>query len=169
MGDRSVSAQNGPIVLATPFGAVAVYWSADGICRIDLNPLASVSSVTGTSCAPRFVRSTLDELDRYFSGMPVEFENVPVDESSGTAFQRAAWRELRRIPYGQTRSYCQIASGIGKPRAVRAVGSALGRNPVPIVIPCHRVIRKDGALGGFGAGLGWKRKLLSLESSSQPR
>jgi methylated-DNA-[protein]-cysteine S-methyltransferase len=86
-----------------------------------------------------------------------------VDLSSGTAFQRKVWRALTKIPYGQTRSYAWVARAIGAPKALRAVGTACGANPVPLIIPCHRVIASDGSLGGFGGGLRLKRRLLRLE------
>ena len=81
----------------------------------------------------------------------------------GTAFQREVWRELSRIPYGETVSYGEIARRIGRPKSSRAVGNAVGANPLPIVIPCHRVIKSDGSIGGFSSGLHLKRKLLSIE------
>jgi len=86
--------------------------------------------------------------------------------SAGTVFQQAVWNELKKIPRGQTRTYGEIAAAIGRPNAVRAVGSACGANPIPLFIPCHRVVAKNG-LGGFGAGLPWKKLLLELEGWSE--
>ena len=86
-----------------------------------------------------------------------------MDLSSGTDFQRKVWSTLRKIPRGQTRSYAWLAQQVGKPKATRAVGAACGANPIPVVIPCHRVIASDGSLGGFGGGLPIKRRLLQLE------
>jgi O-6-methylguanine DNA methyltransferase len=88
---------------------------------------------------------------------------VPLDLSAGTAFQQAVWQALCRIPYGETRSYAWVAGQIGRPRATRAVGSACGANPIPVIVPCHRVIASDGSLGGFSCGLKWKKRLLALE------
>ena len=102
------------------------------------------------------------QLDEYFAGERREFD-LPL-KPSGTAFQRRVLEELTRIPYGTTTSYGDIAERIGRPAAVRAVGAANGRNPLPIVIPCHRVIGKDGSLTGFGGGLPTKRALLQLEA-----
>jgi O-6-methylguanine DNA methyltransferase len=85
--------------------------------------------------------------------------------SDGTEFQQAVWRELQKIPRGQTRTYGEIAAAIGRPNAVRAVGSACGANPLPLFIPCHRVVAKNG-LGGFGSGLPWKKLLLRMEGWS---
>lgn len=104
------------------------------------------------------------QLCRYFEGECVSFR-VPLDLSGGTEFQRKVWRALQTIPYGQTRSYAWVAKKIGQPGAVRAVGAACGANPVPVMVPCHRVLRSDGSLGGFSAGLGWKKRLLALERS----
>ena len=89
-----------------------------------------------------------------------------MDLSSGTSFQQKVWRALTKIPRGQTRSYKWVAQKIGKPNATRAVGTACGANPVPVIIPCHRVIASDGSLGGFGGGLPMKRRLLRLECAS---
>jgi AraC family transcriptional regulator of adaptative response/methylated-DNA-[protein]-cysteine methyltransferase len=93
---------------------------------------------------------------------PKAMPDLPIDVA-GTAFQEAVWRELRRIPAGETRSYAQIAAAIGQPGAVRAVGTANGDNHVAVLIPCHRVIRSDGSLGGYAGGLDRKRHLLEAE------
>jgi O-6-methylguanine DNA methyltransferase len=93
-----------------------------------------------------------------------EPKNVPpLDLSGGTLFQQNVWRALQKIHRGKTRSYGEIARQIGKPKAVRAVGGACGANPIPIFIPCHRVLAANGKPGGFSAGLNWKRKLLARE------
>ena len=86
----------------------------------------------------------------------------------GTPFQRAVWAELARVPYGQTLSYLQLAQRLGKPAAVRAVAQALGRNPIAIILPCHRIVSSGGGLGGFSAGLETKRRLLQLEGALAP-
>ena len=95
-------------------------------------------------------------------------EMPPFDISSGTEFQQAVWRAMAAIPVGQQRSYGQIAEAIGRPRAVRAVGQACGANPIPVLIPCHRVLAAHGAIGGFSAGLEWKRLLLQREGLILP-
>jgi O-6-methylguanine DNA methyltransferase len=103
------------------------------------------------------------ELSEYFAGTRREF-TFRID-LRGTPFQIACWRELLAIPYGETRTYADIASAVGKPQAFRAVGMANNRNPIAIVVPCHRVIASDGTLCGYGGGLDVKRKLLELEGA----
>jgi O-6-methylguanine DNA methyltransferase len=105
----------------------------------------------------------VDELEEYFVGKRRAF-TFPLD-LRGTDFQLACWRALLAIPYGETRSYADIARAVGKPNAFRAVGMANNRNPVAIVVPCHRVIASDGTLCGYGGGLDVKRKLLELEGA----
>mgnify|MGYP001352872282 CR=1 FL=1 len=105
-----------------------------------------------------------EQFKEYFSGQRTTF-TFPLDVI-GTSFQQKVWRKLREIPHGETVSYQDIAEKIGNPRSVRAVGAAVGANPLLIVIPCHRVVRKNGELGGFRAGLALKKKLLLLERAS---
>ena len=102
-------------------------------------------------------------LDQYFAGKPFSDSQLPVHVDCGTRFQNKVWDTIRRIPHGEVRSYKWIAEQIGKPKAVRAVGTAVGANAISIFIPCHRVIRSDGALGGYGGGIERKRQLLTLE------
>lgn len=109
------------------------------------------------------LRATRAQLDAYFAGTRRAFA-LPL-HPAGTPFQREVWAMLARIPYGQTWSYGDVARRIGKPAAVRAVGAANGRNPIPIVLPCHRVIGSNGALTGFGGGLPTKQFLLELEGA----
>lgn len=108
----------------------------------------------------------MDQLRRYLAGERVQF-SCPLD-LRGTDFQVAVWRELYRIPYGQTRTYAQIADAIGRPKAVRAVGAANGANPVAVIVPCHRVIGSNGTLTGYGGGLPMKEWLLALEGVTLP-
>lgn len=103
----------------------------------------------------------ISQLDQYFNRSKTTFD-LPLDPR-GTAFQQRVWQELMRIPYGETASYADIAERIGNPKACRAVGMANRRNPIPIIIPCHRVIGRDGSLTGFGGGLAVKERLLALE------
>lgn len=106
---------------------------------------------------------TFTILDRYFQGEKLNFAELDFLAPTGTAFQQAVWQKLREIPYGETTSYSEIATQLGKPTAMRAVGGAVGRNPISILIPCHRVLGKDKTLTGFGGGLPNKRFLLQLE------
>lgn len=103
-----------------------------------------------------------ESLERYFDGKQKTF-GFSLDLDSGTDFEKKVWKYTQTIPYGETRSYGWIADKCSRRFAYRAVGNALGKNPVPILIPCHRVIRSDGGLGGFGSGIQWKRQLLELE------
>lgn len=121
-----------------------------------------ISTVGETGNAPACVRQAAQQLTEYFAGLRKIF-NFPYQVTSGTAFQRQVWDALTAIPYGQTRTYGEIARIIGKPGASRAVGAANHHNPLLIVIPCHRVIGAQGALTGFAAGIAIKRDLLALE------
>ncbi|MDE0186248.1 MAG: methylated-DNA--[protein]-cysteine S-methyltransferase [Candidatus Poribacteria bacterium] len=156
----------------SPFGWVVVAGSNRGIARIMfgasseaeaerqlLNEMQAVASPSGLSEA-------VNLLTRYFNGMHVHF-NLELDLSAGTNFQIDAWRKARQIPYGTVQSYGWIAREIGKPNAARAVGQAMGANPLSIIVPCHRVVRSDGELGGFARGLTCKRQLLELERKTQ--
>ena len=116
----------------------------------------------GWKADPARFSEVIRQLKAYFAGRLREFDLPLAPE--GTAFQLRVWQQLRTIPYGKTVSYGEIARQIGNPRAVRAVGSANGRNPLPIVIPCHRVIGQDGSLTGYGGGIRIKEALLDLES-----
>ncbi len=110
---------------------------------------------------PKYLKQAIDQLGVYFEGKLQSFDLELSPD--GTPFQKSVWNALKEIPYGKTISYGEIAKKIGKPNASRAVGAANGQNPIPIVIPCHRVIGKSGDLTGFGGGLDVKEKLLSLE------
>ncbi len=149
----------------TPLGSLVVEWSDRGLACL---------SFTKAKRGPRLPvlkgqegargKAFLAELARYLDSGEWRF-SVPLDLSGGTDFDREVWRALRAIPAGKVRTYGEVARAIGSPRAARAVGNACGRNPVAIVVPCHRVVAAGG-IGGFGAGLGVKRKLLALEGMS---
>lgn len=119
----------------------------------------------GLECAHSFKPERLSALfrllDSYFSGRPVAF-GVPLNPA-GTPFDMAVWKALSAVPWGASISYGQVASSIGKPGAARAVGGACGRNPIPIIIPCHRVLASGSLIGGYSGGAGVKEKLLALE------
>ncbi|HYJ22225.1 MAG TPA: methylated-DNA--[protein]-cysteine S-methyltransferase [Solirubrobacterales bacterium] len=151
----------GPLLLAsTPKGLVRV-----GLPNQDADELL-VDLATRVSPrvleAPARLEETRRELDLYFEGRLTEFE-LPLDWQLSKDFRRKVLREIARIPYGQTRNYTQMARGAGNERAVRAAGTACGTNPIPLVVPCHRVLRSGGALGGYGGGLPMKEELLRLE------
>jgi len=118
--------------------------------------------------SPRSFENLVERFSTYFSGCRAGFPDE-LDLSGATAFQCKVWEATRLIPYGETRSYGWVAEQIKKPQAVRAVGQALGKNPLSIIIPCHRVITSDGKLGGFTGGLRMKRLLLGLETSAGVR
>jgi O-6-methylguanine DNA methyltransferase len=111
-----------------------------------------------------FLSAAVRQLREYFDGARREFD-LPLD-LRGTRFQLQVWRAVTKIPYGETRTYAQIASQIGNPKATRAVGGANGRNPAPIIVPCHRVVATGGGLGGYSAGLDFKSRLLALEKGT---
>jgi O-6-methylguanine DNA methyltransferase len=107
-----------------------------------------------------------EDLRAYFSGQPVNFQKYPIDWQDMTPFGRRVLDLAQSIPWGETRNYGWLSAQLKLPGGARAVGGALGRNPVPIVIPCHRILRKDGRMGGFSAGIQWKRFLLDLEGNA---
>ena len=126
-------------------------------------PPASPKTSRSHVMVDRLVR----ELDDYFNGARTTF-SVPLDAATGTPFQRKVWEKGTEIPFGETRSYAQVAEAAGNPRAARAVGSANKRNRIPILIPCHRVVHADGTLGGYNSGVHIKKVLLQLEGVSLP-
>lgn len=152
-------------VVATTLGPMLVAATEKGVCRLSF-------AEAREDLAERFPKALLVEGGEAFAGLladvvsvveqPGDSRAIPLDVQ-GTAFQEAVWRELQRIPPGETRSYAQIAAAVGKPAAVRAAGSANGANNVAVLIPCHRVVRTDGSLGGYAYGLDIKRELLRRE------
>ena len=142
-------------LVASDDGLVAILWENDAPDRVRLGALAD------TPDHPMLVQAER-ELGDYFAGHRSEF-SVPLD-MRGTDFQQSVWRALLTIPFGETRSYAEIAQQIGRPTATRAVGAANGRNPISIIAPCHRVIGANGSLTGFAGGLKAKEYLLGLES-----
>ncbi len=114
---------------------------------------------------PKSLKPLRRDLEAYFAGECVDFD-WPFDWEQGTPFQQEVWQALRRVPYGETRSYAWIAEQVGRPQAVRAVGNANGRNPFSLVVPCHRIICSDGSIGGYTGGLAIKQRLLEIERLS---
>lgn len=154
--------------IESPVGPLLLAANGDGVCAIEFH--ASRHPVRrgadwreGDSGLLQRLRAQLDE---YFAGARRMFD-LPL-APQGTPFQLEVWHALARIPYGATVSYAQLAQSVGRPTAMRAVGAANGRNPLPIVLPCHRVIGSNGALTGFGGGLPTKEYLLRLEGALQP-
>jgi len=155
-------AHNISAVIRIPFGRLKLFSNGSALTRILLpSQLDDADTAIGTLDDDILRRASV-EFRRYFEGQLTHFE-TPCKPKSGTAFQNAVWNELRRIPSGTTISYSELATRIRRPNAVRAVGAANGRNPLPIVLPCHRVIGADGSLTGYAGGLPLKRQLLDLE------
>jgi len=146
-------------LVATERGLVAILWENDNPRRVPLG------NIVGADSHP-ILLETERQLREYFAGQRREFA-LPLD-FQGTEFQRRVWSALLTIPYGQTRSYAQIAQQIGCPAAVRAVGAANGKNPLSIIAPCHRVLGSNGKLTGFAGGLETKARLLSVERDGAP-
>ncbi len=155
-------------LLQTALGRVEVAWAGSRLASVRLGRFGQVdiarpALVEGNPPDPAGQR-LIDALSGYFSGEPIRFHDLP-DLSGYTAFQGMVWRATREIPYGGRRSYGDVANAVGRPRAARAVGAALGKNPVVIVVPCHRVVGASGALTGFAYGGEWKAALLALEGN----
>lgn len=140
---------------------------ATGICFIE-SPDAYTEELREFIPTATLTAGTIDEKQQlidYLNGQRTHFD-LPLSFETGTDFQRTVWRALQTVPYGQTITYLKLAEKIGKPTAVRAVASAVGKNPLLMIIPCHRVLRTDGSLGGFRSGLPLKRQLLAIEQNS---
>ena len=147
---------------ASPLGTLRLESDGRALTRIRL-PRERSGPATGVprQADPRPFAAAVAQLDEYFAGRCTRFDLVLAP--GGTAFQRRVWELLRDIPYGTTITYSELALRLGNPAACRAVGAANGRNPLPIVVPCHRVIGSDGRLTGYAGGLAAKRALLALE------
>lgn len=159
-------------ITSTSLGLTGIAGTKKGLLKIVLK-LPSESHFKrvlkkSTSCEclnnPVFFKNVVKQLHLYFAGKLKKF-TCKLDLSSGTPFQQKVWRKLTSIPYGKTQSYGTLARAIGHPRAFRAVGNANGKNPLPLLIPCHRVIRENGELGGYTGGLDIKGFLLDLEKT----
>jgi methylated-DNA-[protein]-cysteine S-methyltransferase len=145
---------------ASPIGPLGLAARGDQLVVLHL-PASSDPSPTGSERMTPILARTIGQLDEYFAGTRTEFDLDLAPD--GTEFQRAVWNALLEVPYGATCSYGAIASAISRPSASRAVGAANGRNPIAIIIPCHRVIGSSGTLTGYGGGLPTKQFLLQLE------
>ncbi|OZV77971.1 cysteine methyltransferase [Micromonospora echinospora] len=145
-------------VLDTPIGELSVAVDDTAVCGVHFGRVESAGPARD-----ELLRRTVAELDAYFAGELVEF-TVPVVARRGSEFERAVWREMTRIPYGETVTYGEVAKAVGDPGAARAVGVACNRNPIPVIVPCHRIVGAGGKLVGFGGGLPRKVHLLELEA-----
>ena len=153
--------------IASPLGELTLAASAQGLAGLwfsDQPHLPEMCGWTEYADHPLFLQ-TAKELDEYFAGQRLTF-TVPLDLGYGTAFQQQVWQRLLQIAPGQTTTYGAISQQIGNPKAMRAVGGAVGRNPIGIIVPCHRVIGSDGSLTGYTGGLDRKVALLTLEPQS---
>jgi methylated-DNA-[protein]-cysteine S-methyltransferase len=166
VGYRVIDSPVGPLWIAVgPKGVVTIHYGDEP----SHGELARIVRTYGPGVLPDPKRAdpVARELDQYFEGKRRTF-SVPVDLSPLTAFQRRILGATARVPYGQVATYATVAAQAGNRRASRAAGAALGSNPVPIVVPCHRVLASDGSLGGYGGGLAAKRRLLQMERGSVP-
>jgi methylated-DNA-[protein]-cysteine S-methyltransferase len=146
-------------VLSTPIDDVAVAVDEVGVCRVWL----AAPRMAAAEPPAGLLAEAVDQLRRYFAGALTSFD-LPLSARGGSDFERAVWEQLGQIPYGEMRTYGEVAAAVGDREAARAVGIACNRNPLPIVLPCHRVVGAGGHLVGFGAGLPRKRRLLELEA-----
>ena len=156
--------------MGSPVGSIFLASRQDTLCSLSLGLNGQdefqaylVKNYRGekTEAGENKFQAIIDQLNEYFSGKRMQFD-IPL-KPAGTAFQQQVWQALLAIPYGRVTSYGALALKLNKPGAMRAVGAANGKNPIPIIIPCHRVIAADGSLGGYTGGLDIKRKLLDLE------
>lgn len=148
----------------TPLGPISLVFSPNGLASLCFEEYRKFIPPDMPTAATDWAVAVQQELIAYFSGLTVDFPSLPL-HLEGTPFQLRVWEELRRIPLGQTISYRELAKRVGNPKAARPVGQAVGANPIPIIIPCHRVIAADGSLGGYSSGLDRKRWLLEHEGA----
>lgn len=154
-------------VFKTVFGWAAVLTNEGKLSKLILphDTREEIESIAGSfGNASEMQPAVIEDICAYFSGKRVDFQ-CEFDFTGKSEFDIKVWKAAMQIPYGSTITYGQLACSIGHPNASRAAGSALGRNPLPVIIPCHRILRSDGGLGGFSAGLNWKIRLLDLEKS----
>ena len=151
----------GPMILAATSQGLAGLWF---VGQRHLPPELTGSENWPVDASHPVLEQTIAQLSEYFAGKRRQFE-LPLDLSGGTSFQQTVWHALLAIPQGETVSYGQVSQRIGKPAAVRALGAAVGRNPVSIIVPCHRVVGTDGSLTGYAGGLDRKTALLKLEGA----
>jgi len=152
-------------LIETVEGTFAATFSGKGLARLDFPGTRKIQRAAAGRTSPQlqeWMQITARALEQVLKGKAPD-RLPPLDLSSGTPFQQSVWNSLRQIPSGRTRSYGEIARAIRRPKALRAVGQACGANPIPLLLPCHRVLAARGKIGGFSAGLDWKRRLLERE------
>jgi methylated-DNA-[protein]-cysteine S-methyltransferase len=140
--------------LGSPIGPLSYALDEVGVCAVHFGAVQGAEAAEGEAA---------EQLRAYFAGDLTEF-TLPLHVRRGSEFERAVWEQMKLIPYGETRSYGHVASAVGEPGGAQAVGIACNRNPLPVIVPCHRIIGADGKLVGFGGGLRLKRMLLELEA-----
>lgn len=152
------------VTYASPFGPGLLVW-INGFLAEHRLPDRRRPPACRPEATPAGARRLARRLELYFSGLPASFEfsALPLDRSGWTAFQERVAGALAAVPYGETRSYADLAASAGYERAWRAVGNFMAQNPYPVILPCHRIIRSGGGLGEYSAGAGWKKRLLKLE------
>lgn len=162
-------------IFNTAAGWVGILGSTNGLRRVTLPRRSDQEvyhllggSLSQAALSHHHYEGLIERLRAYFTGGRADFPDK-LDLAGATHFQREVWRAVRLIPYGETRSYAWVAEQIGKPKAMRAVGQALGRNPLPVIIPCHRVLASGGGLGGFSGGVEMKKYLLATEMADDIR
>jgi len=154
-GDTCYSA----VHLKHPLATLTIIGSNKGLFGVRFGKLPLVGLARDASP----IQTAVQQILCYLDGKPIT-QHIQIDLASATPFQKEVWKITQTIPFGETRSYAWVASQLGNPKKARAIGQAMSANPIPIVIPCHRVIASDGSLGGFSAGLKWKQILLDHES-----
>lgn len=165
MIDRERMTARHAVRFASPVGVLEITEDGIGICSIRLVDPEPATHAAEAEPAEPLLAEAVRQLTEYFAGVRRTFD-LPL-HPQGTRFRQAVWKALTEIPYGQTRSYSQIAEAIGAPKSARAVGMANHENPILIVVPCHRVIGKNGSLTGYAGGLPVKQKLLELEGGQK--
>lgn len=163
----------GYTIIDSPIGALLLAATPTGLVRVafDSEDHDAVLKQLAEKISPRVLEADAQlapiaaQVEEYFAGQRRDFD-IPLDRRLSTGFRREVQRQLSEIPYGTTQSYSEVAAAVGQPTAVRAVGTACAQNPIPLVVPCHRVLRSDGSLGGYRGGLPAKQQLLELEAAA---
>lgn len=174
MKTESVESVVCELPISTAVGTFLARYSSKGLCELDFpsRTKAKPGEASPRSAVPAEVRrwheQTASAVQSLVGGKPAK-DLPPLDVSRGTEFQQQVWQAMRKIGFGRTSTYGELARAIGRPKAVRAVGGACGANPIPVLIPCHRVVAGGGRLGGFSGGLDWKRRLLGAEGLLVPQ